>query len=219
MNSIGIALAWCVLQVTLVSLLTGLLYVIIRRFRPAASMPALLSGIAIIAMLSFMAFSSQPRWMHFLKHSSDSILDKSSSSEARVKAVPDVAKARAMDSPDAESYSSAHPSNLLILWQIANEEIFNLHKASIKSGWRWPATFAVFLFAAMALEWVILALSAARRQRFRGQAVEDAELLEILDVLRAELSCLTPIELRLCDDLVTAATIGWKRPAILLPAE
>jgi beta-lactamase regulating signal transducer with metallopeptidase domain len=159
--------------------------------------------------------------MHFYKHSSDSILDKPSSPEARGQAVPHVANAQAMDSPDAGSYSSASPSSLLILWQIVNEEIFNLRAASIKSDWRWPATVAAILFTAMVLGfgWMILGLSAVRRQQFRGQAIEDAELLEILDVLRAELRCLTPIELRQCDDLVTAATIGWKRPAILLPAE
>jgi hypothetical protein len=38
-------------------------------------------------------------------------------------------------------------------------------------------------------------------------------------VLRAELSCLRPIEVRQSDNLVTAATIGWRRPAVLLPAD
>ena len=47
----------------------------------------------------------------------------------------------------------------------------------------------------------------------------DAELLELVDVLRAELGCRRPVEVRQSDDLATAATIGWRRPVLLLPAD
>jgi beta-lactamase regulating signal transducer with metallopeptidase domain len=221
MNSIGIALVWCVLQVTLVSLLTGLLYVIVRGLHPAASASVLFTGIGIIMILSFLAFSPQPRWKYFIEHSPDSILDKSPSLESKVSGASRAGNGQGTDSREMGSYRSVPHSRLGILWRIIDEEIFNFRPAGIKSGWRCPATVAALLFAAMALGWgwMILGLSAVRRQRLHGQAIADAELLEILDVLRAELGCPTPIELRQSDDLVTAATIGWRRPVILLPSE
>jgi beta-lactamase regulating signal transducer with metallopeptidase domain len=219
MNSIGIALVWCILQVTTVSLMTGLLYVIVRRLRPAASASTLLSGIGIIAILSFLAFSPQPRWKHFPTHLPDSILGNSSTLKARAPATPIGANGQEMDSPEIRSSGTAPHGSLQLLQQTINEEIFTLRAAGIKNGWRWPATVAVLLFAATAMGWgwMLLGLSAVRRQRSRGQAVMETEISATLDGLRAELKCLTPIELRQSDDLVTAATIGWKQPAILLP--
>ena len=46
-----------------------------------------------------------------------------------------------------------------------------------------------------------------------------ANLLELVDALRAELGCQRPVEARQSDDLATAATIGWRRPVVLLPAD
>ena len=37
MNAIGIALAWCIVQVTLIGLLAAGLYLLVRRLRPAAA--------------------------------------------------------------------------------------------------------------------------------------------------------------------------------------
>ena len=87
--------------------------------------------------------------------------------------------------------------------------------------WRWPAVVAVVLFAAMTcgLGWLILGVAAMRWQRRRSKAVSDAELSELIDVLRAELGCLRAVEVRESGDLATAATIGWRRPVVLLPAD
>ena len=80
---------------------------------------------------------------------------------------------------------------------------------------------AVLLLAAMAcgLGWLMLGVLAVRWQRLRSRPVLDRELLELVDVLRAELGCRRPVEVRQSDDLATAATIGWRRPVLLLPAD
>ncbi len=89
------------------------------------------------------------------------------------------------------------------------------------SAWHWPAVVAVLLLAAMAcgLGWLMLGVAAVRWQRLRSRPVLDRELLELVDVLRAELGCRRPVEVRQADDLATAATIGWRRPVLLLPAD
>ena len=49
--------------------------------------------------------------------------------------------------------------------------------------------------------------------------MRDRELLELVDVLREELGCRRPVEVRQSDALATAATIGWRRPVLLLPED
>lgn len=80
---------------------------------------------------------------------------------------------------------------------------------------------AVALLAAMGLGllWLVTGVAAVRRQGMRSRPVDDRPLLELVDVLRAELSCRRPIEIRQSDGLVTAATIGWRRPVVLLPRD
>ncbi|MBT6497070.1 MAG: DUF1559 domain-containing protein, partial [Planctomycetaceae bacterium] len=53
----------------------------------------------------------------------------------------------------------------------------------------------------------------------RNPVVDDAALIELVDVLQAELSCRRRIELRESDSISSAATFGWWKPVILLPVE
>ena len=56
----------------------------------------------------------------------------------------------------------------------------------------------------------MLGVMAVRWQVLRSRPVLDGKLLELVDVLRAKLGCRRPVEVRQCDDLVTAATVGWR---------
>lgn len=62
MNTIGIALVWCVVQVTLISVLAAGLYLVVRRLRPAAAASVVFTSLAIVVVLSLMAVSPWPRW-------------------------------------------------------------------------------------------------------------------------------------------------------------
>ena len=62
MNTIGIALVWCVVQVTLIGLLAAGLYLVVRRLRPAAAASVVLTGLAIVVVLSLLVLSPWPRW-------------------------------------------------------------------------------------------------------------------------------------------------------------
>ncbi len=69
------------------------------------------------------------------------------------------------------------------------------------------------------LGWLVLGVMAVRRQVLRSKPVVDGKLLELVDVIRAKMGCHRPVEIRQCGDLVTAATVGWLRPVILLPVD
>jgi prepilin-type processing-associated H-X9-DG protein len=73
---------------------------------------------------------------------------------------------------------------------------------------------AVFGLARLAL-----GLSSIRRLRARSLPVSDSEIMDTIDILRAELSCSKRVDLRESADLTTPATIGWKHPLVLLPRD
>ena len=62
MNTLGIALLWCVAQVTLIALLAGGFYLMLRRLRPAAAATTVLTGLMIVVGLSLLVLSPWPRW-------------------------------------------------------------------------------------------------------------------------------------------------------------
>ncbi len=62
MNELGIALLWCILQVTLLSLLAAGLYATVRPFGPRVGALVALTSMALIVALTLLAFSPWPRW-------------------------------------------------------------------------------------------------------------------------------------------------------------
>ena len=113
------------------------------------------------------------------------------------------------------------PSLAAVLWQAFLDELVKPQAAAAQGTWRWPATVAAVLLVGVAggLGWLVLGLAAVQRQRLRSRRLANHDLLELVDVLRAELGCRRPVEIRQSNDLVTAATIGWRRPAVLLPSD
>ena len=60
-------------------------------------------------------------------------------------------------------------------------------------------------------------LLAVGRLRSRSRPLADVALLEEIEVLRAELSCTTAVDVRESSELETPATLGWRKPLVLLP--
>ena len=77
------------------------------------------------------------------------------------------------------------------------------------------------MLGSMALGMVRLAsgLWAIRRLRSRSEPLADPALIDTVALLRAEMSCFHPVELRSSTELATPATIGWNRTLILLPQD
>jgi beta-lactamase regulating signal transducer with metallopeptidase domain len=239
MNTIGIALVWCVVQVTLIGLLASGLYLLLRRLRPAGAELLVLSSLAMVMILSLLAVSPWPRWSIHQSYNSAQSAEASANVSApspadfaeeishntflpptKPRSAPGEGQgARAVDIDPVPSIS--RPSSAELFWQAIVEELAEPQDKSATNAWRWPAVAAVVLLVAMAggLGWLVLGVLAVRRQRIGSRPVQDDKLWELVDVLRAELGCHRPIEVRQSDDLVTAATVGWRRPVLLLPAD
>ncbi|HSG71414.1 MAG TPA: M56 family metallopeptidase, partial [Planctomycetaceae bacterium] len=52
-----------------------------------------------------------------------------------------------------------------------------------------------------------------------SEPVEDKELLELLNLVRAELDCRRSVGLRESKSVSSPATVGWRKPIVLLPRE
>ena len=223
MNALGVALVWCAVQVTALGLAAGALYLMLRRLWPAAGSAITLTGLIAVIALSATIASPWPRWSLDLGQSRTT---------ATAAPAAESASRAAIELPSADSERSPAPATspellpesesaaALFLHALADE----LAKPGAEpeaAGWRWSGFVAVAFLVAVAVGgvWLAVGLWAVRSYRRRGRPIRDAELLEMVDVLRAELSCRRPIELRACDRLVAAATVGWRRPVVLLPAE
>ena len=262
MNTIGIALIWCMVQITLLGLLAAGLYLLIRRLRPAAAAPVVFSSLVTVVILSILALSPWPRWTidsplplgegsglracnsHLLPgegpgvRASDASLHLGDEPEVRASdslhPSGDGSQRIASNSPllsgegqgvravkSGPVASRTRASSALFLWRTLLAGLSNSPAAVSEDTRRWPTVVAVVLLLVMAcgLGWLMLGLVAVRWQRRRSQPVYDVELLELIDLLRAELGCRRPVEVRQSGDLSTAATIGWLRPVVLLPAD
>jgi autotransporter-associated beta strand protein len=209
MNTIGIALLWCVAQVTLIGLLAAGGYLAVRRLRPAAAAPVVLSGLAMVVVLSLAALSPWPRWtIH---------------GPAQPPAEPAMAETPPLDSPARPLLSrfprppagerpeslpvgkasgdddavaiKEQPSGVAALWQTFLDKLAKLEAADSNGASRLPGVMAALLLAAMAcgLGWLMLGLAAVRWQRHRSRPVRDGSVLELVDALRAELGCQRPV--------------------------
>jgi Protein of unknown function (DUF1559)/BlaR1 peptidase M56 len=83
----------------------------------------------------------------------------------------------------------------------------------------WPAWIVLGFVGSVGLGLARLALGlwSIRRLRANSMTVEDRDLIDAVEVLRAELSCPRTVEIRVTPELTTPATIGWRRPIVLLP--
>ncbi len=235
MNTLGIALLWCAVQVTLVSVLSGGVYLALRRLRPVAAAPAVFSGLAMVVVLSLCALSPWPRWTtdsrlllsgegqvmratkldNSQRSGATSGLSSSTETPAAKPAVMFETEHGAMSNAVDAGLGGNQSPAAAPFWQMLADEIANAHDS------RLPAAAAAVMLAAMAagLTWLVLGVVAVRWQRQRTRPVLDQELLELVEALRAELGCGRPVEVRQSDDLATAATIGWRRPLVMLPVD
>ena len=216
--------------------MAGGLYLVVRRWRPAAASAVVTSGLATVVLLSLAAMSPWPRWaidVPLLARvpwtacspgvtstdevvRSDTQLDKGN----ELPMARDVDTSMTTVNFDGVASDAESPSPTLAN-AAGNIELDKSSKPPMppSTPWSWQ-TITVGLLVAMIIlgfGWFLLGLLAVRRERLRARLVRDRELLELVDVLCAELGCRRSVEVRQSSGLATAATIGWRRPTLLLP--
>lgn len=228
MNEVGIALVWCAAQVTLIGVLAAVVYAVARRIGPAAGSLVVITSLLVIVALSALAFSPWPHWPVVVSTASSEHVSAQPGREATPAAADSASDPASAEragpeqisgAPDLPGTNQAAPN--ATLWQALLDELSAGSPPSEVPQRRWTTIVAILFFVAAGAGflWVVAGLVAVRSYRLRSRQVHEADLLELVDLLRAELGCRRPIELREADGLVTATTFGWRRPVILLPTE
>jgi len=215
MNELGVSLLWCAVQVTSVVLLGGLLCLAARRIGSAAGSVVALTTLSIVVVLTLLAVSPWPRWWP-----EEGTVGATAVSAARSAESISPADTRS-PAPAGTRPTASSSASLADFWTAFQDELSGRPLPAAAGRLRWPALLAaVFLLgAACGLLRLLAGLIAIRRLRRNCLPIDDAALREQVDVLQAELCCPRRIELRESAGLSTAATVGWRRPLILLPLE
>ncbi len=232
-NALGPILLSSMAHATVFALFAALFYVAWRRFSPAAGAIAAGSGLMIMAIVSLLVVGPWPRWWELvpdrLEEGTTTIVRarQESGEDSRVRQQQDEKPASEESAaenplvPRPPQDVSATSAWLKVLFTELNREM--RHPAAGKSTtlWRWPEWVAIGFLACLGLgvARLVLGIWAIRRLRVGSLPVDDRELIDAIDVLRAEMSCSQQIEIRETPELGSAATIGWRRPLLLLPVD
>jgi beta-lactamase regulating signal transducer with metallopeptidase domain len=221
MNAIAPVLVWSSIQVTLLSIVASLVYLGIRRRGPATAAPVVLFAIGLMTVIVACSVSPWPNWMELwaayepASHTSPETSSREGDSSAA---------SLAGNSELQPATTSA--TNDSILFATADAFVSSLQRLDIpedqnRSTWTWHAVVAWIIVAGAIVGLIRLVLGLVYVSRYRRESaiVHDAQVLEQVDVICAQLRCHRPIELRECTRLSSPATIGTVRPVLLLPPD
>jgi beta-lactamase regulating signal transducer with metallopeptidase domain len=230
LNALGLTLLSSIAHATVFALAGTIVYLAIRRLSPAAGALAAGSCLLFMAIVSAVAVGPWPRWCTIAAPRIMALPPAAVSNEAlglRVRPPkqdvpgerPAEAAVRRLESGKrtetaAPSQSPAHA--------FASEHSHTAWAPSREvqpSRWGWPDWLAIGFFASLlaGLARFGLGLLAVARLRSRSRPLGDVALLEEIDMLRAELACTGRVEVRESSELDTPATLGWRKPLVLLP--
>lgn len=227
MNAMAPLLLWSAVQVTLFTAAGLLLYLFVRRLGPAAG--ALAASALLLTTIGISASAISP-WPHWFArpaaeaaHAEEKAL--ATNAVAQPSAPGDKASAAAAALP--EESASANPLSGIELagaaWRGFWQELqAGRHaNAAVEEQVRdWPLLLGVVFLTGLAAALIKLGLGlfAVRQLRADSTAIDDGDLRCVADEICQRLDCRKKVEIRQSHRLRSPATIGWRRPLVLLPA-
>ena len=219
MNEFGLTLVWLALQITVLCVIAVPVYLLARRNSPSGGATAAFSVLMPVALLSAAAISPWPQWTFDVANHDTSAPDvlPGPSEDSSIPSTTDSETRRASDATSV----SVSLAERLQLFRDAFAEQLAVSPVSPQAGLNLTGWLAIAFCVGTAIAFLrlVVGLAAVGSQRKRSRPVDDGDLCEVLDVLCAELQCRRPVELRECREIISAATIGWRRPVILMPPE
>ncbi|HEV8066568.1 MAG TPA: M56 family metallopeptidase [Planctomycetaceae bacterium] len=216
MNVVLQALSWCSVQVTVLATVALGMDAMVGRRRPAARAIVAISALVAVVGLSATALCPLPAW----GINWDSVIESlhPSQATAEVSAPNETSRLTRVDVPDPLVRNELSQKQLTVADRHASRSLTGSW-AKIAGNWAFFAA-ALYLVGIVAMTLRIgLGLNAVRGYRRDSRPLTDRRLSELANGLRGELGCHREIELRENSSLGTAATIGWRRPIILLPRD
>ncbi len=224
MNELGTALAWSSVTVTLVASTALFLERVASRAGPRAGSWVAAASLFVIIVLTPLAFCPMPAMLtwHF-----------SGSSDRSARAVQAGSSTPLHDSGpiDGSSAAISTPSEGVaqggFIWRFLSRKLGDglvRGTDSIRQGHAGMSrTWCIVVLGGMVfcLVRLMVGLWGVRDCRRRSVAIRDSDLLALAEDLRIALGARAEIEVRELPgmSLSSAATVGWRRPLVLLPKE
>ena len=236
MNTLGLELVWWSIQATLFSLAGLIVYFIARRRGPATGALSASTTLIVLAGVSILTLSPWPHWWTLAGPVRRSIpreeaaateaagssalpVESAEFSETGVRSVGQ-ADVIAPPMPGTSTGASVadHQGHS---WEALLDEMQpdRARRADGASTWRWSGVAGlVFVGAAsIALLRFLLGLWEVHRYRVCSEGIIDPLLEEQVRQIAKDMNFGHPIEVRETRRLGAPATIGWRRPLVLLP--
>jgi len=206
----------CGLQVTLVALVGCLTSIAMRRWlRTSAALP-IGATLGAVVLLTACAFSPWPSWLHRPEESAATT--NSQPVETNAATVTPVKKPNLVAFGWRKTAMAAWEGLMEGERVTPSTHVMRAENQPATPHWTWLQVFGVIFAVGVVVGLVRLigGLWAVRLFVRNSRPLKAPELLEQIDLLRAELACTPPVDIRECPHLATAATVGWRRPVILL---
>jgi beta-lactamase regulating signal transducer with metallopeptidase domain len=236
LQQFGVQLIWAVGQVTVVLAVGTALYLVAARRGPA--MRSLFAGAALATALgmTLLVISPWPRWHNIsLAPAADSVDaiedveqvdDDGDPSPAEGNTQPGGAandQSPATTRRSGNGFEDPQRAAISAFWQSLNDNLATPADEADPAprAWQWPVVLAAVFLGGIAIGLVrlLVGLLAVTRYRQSARTITDESLLAELGQLKAELGCLAPVTACESSTIGTPATIGWRRPLVLLPAD
>ena len=221
MNSIGSAIVWAALQITVIGGFTAALYFVARQFGPRLGVTTALCGLCLMATTAALAFSPYPRWSASLPSTFQTRATTKSSDAGLATEV-------AVHSPPREDNSWLSIAREIWLAEMATTEASDdaaegsatVGTNAVRS-WRWTGAVAVLsiLTFVFGVSRFLLGIATARQYRVDSEVLNEGRISNTLDILKSRLGYRKAVDVHEHRSLFSAATIGWLRPMILLPSD
>lgn len=225
MNQLTMTVIWLIMQISLLCLITAVVYGIARRGNPNAGAATIVTGLLLVAGLTITAFCPWPEWSFAVAnqtktapgHQDNNHVSTVASSDALGDLDP-----TGLNSDSANEQSAVGFEYFTALWQELQSSLAEQREIVARESrpsWIGLLVVVVPVGAAIGLIRLIMGLISVRNFRKHSQAVTEPAMRDLVDLLCSEFECRRPIALRESSEIVSAATIGWRRPLVLLPAD
>jgi beta-lactamase regulating signal transducer with metallopeptidase domain len=224
MNSVGLAIVWCALQVSLFLALAAVVYFAVRRLHPRTGTWAAMSSLTLVIALSALAASPWPRWP-VDRINADAPARRATATPAETttkqSGVSDESDVSANAAASESSGTEAPAGMLSQLWRLLTFVEMPARVDAPPQGRHWTTIIVALATCGIALGLARLVggLVAVRRLVQRSRPIDDAALVKQVARLRSDLQIRPATQLRESTEVATPAAVGWRHPVILLPAE
>ncbi|WP_442484269.1 M56 family metallopeptidase [Aeoliella sp. SH292] len=213
----------CIVQVTLFAAAAGVVYLVARRLHASLGSITAALSLALVLVLTVLAASPWPRW---------DFSARTANMQAEVRAVPispmEIADVddgaapivNAVEAPPLESPLAAAWSAFATAIAEPSPEVAPAETTPAAFSWRTAVRWLLMACIGVGLVrfvwgvWVVRSLVGSSKPL----GDDDHAAAELLDILQAKLSLTRIVSLRESTTIATPATVGWRRPTILLPA-